>query len=172
MGLDLGDDPSRSAPSGGLILETPIADQRRVARSATGPSEQILDAPLQDIVSRESDRVPHPSPFQGFIEGGQGKRRVGTDDHRPALRAVPVNDGKQDLVPPVRTVDVARPELGREAVALRIEHEEGEDSRRIQSGRGPRAALAPQVPGSRSCRYRASPSGSLNGLPHTGSVPC
>jgi hypothetical protein len=95
-----------------------------VAGPATGPSEQILDAPLQDIVSRESDRVAHPSPFQCLIEGGQGKRRIGTDDHRLALRAVPVNDGKQDLVPPVRTVDVARPELGREAVALRVEDEE------------------------------------------------
>jgi len=63
-----------------------------VARSATGPNEQILDAPLQDIVSRESDRVPHPSPFQCLIEGGQSKRRVGTDDHRLALRAVPAND--------------------------------------------------------------------------------
>jgi hypothetical protein len=107
-----------------LILETPIADQRRVARSATGPSEQILDAPLQDIVSRESDRIPHPSPFQCLIEGRQGKRRVGTDDHRPAVRAVPVNDGKQDFVPAVRTMDVAGPEFGREAVALGVEDEE------------------------------------------------
>jgi hypothetical protein len=108
-----------------LILETPIADQRRVTRSATRPSEQVFNAPLQDVVSRESDRVPHSSTFQCLIEGRQGKRRVGTDDHRLALRAVPVNDGKQDLVPPVRTVDVARPELGREAVAHRVEHEEG-----------------------------------------------
>ena len=67
-----------------------------MARSPTGPSEQIPDAPLQDIVSRESDRVPHPSPFQCFTEAGQGERRVGTDDHRLALRAVAVNDGKQD----------------------------------------------------------------------------
>ena len=97
----------------------------RRGRSAAGPSEHILDAPLQDVVGRESDRVPHPSPFQGLIEGGQGERRVGADDHRLRSGAVPINDGKQDLVPPVRTVDVARPELGREAVALRVEHEEG-----------------------------------------------
>src|SRR2546426_9327559 len=66
--LDLGDHASRSVPGGGLILEAPIADQRRVARSAAGPSEQILDAPLQDVVGREANRVPHSSPFQCLIE--------------------------------------------------------------------------------------------------------
>src|SRR2546428_4704618 len=116
--LDLGDRASRSVPGGGLILEAPIADQRRVARSAAGPSEQILDAPLQDVVGREADRVPHPPPFQCLIEGGQGERRVGTNDHRLPSRAVPSNDGKQGLVPPVRTVAVAGSEFGREAVAL------------------------------------------------------
>jgi hypothetical protein len=95
-----------------------------MARSAAGRSEQILDAPLQDIVGRESDRVPHSSPFQCLMEGGQGERRVGADDNRLLARAVPINDGKQNLVPPVRTVDVAGSELGREAVALWAEDEE------------------------------------------------
>jgi len=122
--LDFGDHASRPVPRRRLILETPIADQRRVARSAARPGEQILDAPLQDVVGREADRVPHPSPFQCLIEGGQGKRRVGADDNRLPSRAVPINDGKQDLVPPVRTVDIARTELGREAVTLGVEDEE------------------------------------------------
>ena len=34
--LDLGDHASRPVPGGRLILEAPIADQRRVARSAAG----------------------------------------------------------------------------------------------------------------------------------------
>jgi hypothetical protein len=37
---------------------------------------------------------------------------------------VAINDGQEDLLPPVRTVDVARPKLGREAVALWAEDEE------------------------------------------------
>src|SRR3989454_7396809 len=105
-----------------LILEAPIADQGGMARSAAGPSEEILDAPLQHVVGWEADRVPHPSPFQGLIEGGQGERRVRTDDNGLPSRAIPINDGKEDLVPPVRTVDVAGPEFGGEAVALRVEN--------------------------------------------------
>src|SRR2546426_5452950 len=81
MMLDLGDHASRSVPGGGLILEAPIADQWGMARSAAEPSEQILDASLQDVVGRESDRIPRPSPFQCLIEGGQGERRVRADDN-------------------------------------------------------------------------------------------
>jgi hypothetical protein len=122
--LDLGDHAARPIPRGRLILEAAVADQRRVARSATGPRQEILDAPLQHVVGRQADRVPHPSPFQGLIESGQGKRRVRADDDRLALCAVPINDGQEDLVPPVTTVDITRPELGRKAVALRVEDEE------------------------------------------------
>jgi hypothetical protein len=41
-----------------------------------------------------------------------------------ALRTVPVNDGEKHFVPPVRTVDVTRPELGRKAVAVWVEDEQ------------------------------------------------
>src|SRR5262245_16852213 len=44
--LDLGDHPSRSVPGCGLVVEAPIADQRRVAVPAARPSEQILDLAL------------------------------------------------------------------------------------------------------------------------------
>jgi hypothetical protein len=37
-----------------------------------------------------------------------------------ALGLEAVNDGKQNLIPPRNTVDVARPELGGEAVAVLI----------------------------------------------------
>ena len=67
-------------------MEAAVADQRGVAGSAAGSDEQIFDGPLQDAVGRQADRVPHPSLFQGLIEGGQGKRRVRADDHRVALR--------------------------------------------------------------------------------------
>src|SRR5260370_30650059 len=71
--LDLGNHASRPVPRGGLILEAPVSDQRSVAGSTARLSEQILDAPLQDVVGRQADRVPHPSAFQGLVEGGQGK---------------------------------------------------------------------------------------------------
>src|SRR5712692_11435005 len=48
--LDLGDHASRSVPGGGLIREAPIPDQRRVAGSASGPGEQVLDPPLQYLI--------------------------------------------------------------------------------------------------------------------------
>src|SRR6266851_3543298 len=57
--LDLGDHPPWPIPGGRLILEASIPHQRGVAGSAAGPDEQIFDSPLQDIVGREADRVPH-----------------------------------------------------------------------------------------------------------------
>src|SRR5262245_27244348 len=60
--LDLGDHAPRSVPRGRLILEAPITDQRGMARSAAGPSKQILDAPLQDVIrSACSDRGARPA---------------------------------------------------------------------------------------------------------------
>jgi len=90
--LNLGDHASRSVPGGDLVVEAAVPDQRRIAGPAAGPGEQILDGPLQDVIGREADRVPHPSAFQRLIEGGQGKRRVRVDDDGLALRAVSVND--------------------------------------------------------------------------------
>ena len=122
--LDSGDHAARLGPRRCLIFEAPIADQRRVARSAARSSQQIPDLPLQHIIGGQADRVAHAAPFQGLVERGQGKRRVRADDDGLALRAVAVNDGEEHVVPPVRAVDIARPERGREAVALRVEDEE------------------------------------------------
>jgi uracil phosphoribosyltransferase len=45
---------------------------------------------------------------------------------------VPVNDGREHLLPPVRTVDVAWPERGGEAVAVLVEDEEGMIADRLE----------------------------------------
>jgi hypothetical protein len=82
--LDLGDHPSRPVPGGGLVLEAPIADQRSVARPAAGPREQVLDGPLQDLVGREPDGVGHATLLQRFVEGRDGKGRVGSGRRRSA----------------------------------------------------------------------------------------
>src|SRR5262249_22714722 len=119
-----GDHAPRSVPRGRLILETPVADQR----GGTGPppwsGEQILDAPLQDLVGRQADRVPHPPAFQRLVDCRRGERRVRPDDNGLPPPAVSINDGKQNLVPPVRTVDVPRAKLRRKTVALGVEDEE------------------------------------------------
>ena len=122
--LDLGDHPARPIPGGRLILKASVPDQRSVAGSAAGSDKQIFDGPLQDVIGWEADRVPHPPPFQRFVEGGQRKGGVGADNDGLALRAVPVNDGKEHFVPPVRAVDVARPELGGQAVAVLVENKQ------------------------------------------------
>ncbi len=124
MMLDLGDHSSRSVPGAGLILEAAVPDQGSVAWTAAWPDEQIFDGPLQDVIGREADRVPHLASFQRLVEGREGKRRVGADDHGlpPGLGAL--NDGQEDLAPAVRTVHVAWPERGSETVAVLVEDEE------------------------------------------------
>ncbi len=103
-----------------MILETAVTDQRGMARSAAGPHEQILDGPLQDVIGREADRVPHPPSFQRLVDGWQGKRRVGSDDDGLLLVSEPVNDRKEHLLPPLGTGDVSRAKRGGQAVAVLI----------------------------------------------------
>jgi hypothetical protein len=73
---------------------------------------------------REPDGIRHTSPFQGLIQGGEGKGHVGSDDHGAPLGLAPVNDREQELVPSLGTVDGARPEVRSKAVASLIEDEE------------------------------------------------
>ncbi len=62
-------------------------------------------------------------PFSSTLHPGdrrqgrrRGERRIGPDDDGLALHTAPVDDGEEDVVPPVRTVDIARP-----AASLRYE---------------------------------------------------
>jgi hypothetical protein len=52
----------------------------RVAGSASGPSEQVLDPPLQHLIGREPDGIPHASPLQRLVQRGERKGRVRSDD--------------------------------------------------------------------------------------------
>jgi hypothetical protein len=122
--LDLGDHPPGAVPRGGLIVEAPIAHQRGVTGPAPRPSEKVLDDPLQHLVGRESNGVRYGTPLQCLVDCGERKGRVGADDHGLSPILEPVDDGKEDLVPPIRTVHVARPELGGEAVAALVEDEQ------------------------------------------------
>ncbi len=88
--LDFGDDSPRPVPGGSLILEAAVADQRGVAGSAAWSGQQVLDGPLQHIISGEADGVRHASPLQRLVEGREGEGRVGSDDDGlpPGLRAL------------------------------------------------------------------------------------
>jgi hypothetical protein len=66
----------------------------------------------------------NPPAFQRLIDRREGKRRVGPDDDAVSPGPVAVNHGEEHLVPPVRTVHVARPERGGEAGAVQIEDEQ------------------------------------------------
>lgn len=120
----IGDHAARALPGGGLVLEAVVADQRRVTWSAARPSEQILDLPLEHVIGRQPNRVTHPPAVQSLVERRHGERGVRPEHQGLPTLAVPINDAKQDLVPPFRTVDVARPEFCREAITLRVEDEE------------------------------------------------
>jgi len=63
-----------------------------VARSAARPGEQILDGPLQHVVGRESNRIPHTPAFQRLVERGERKGRVGSNDHGLFQILVPINN--------------------------------------------------------------------------------
>ena len=114
-----------------------------MARPSAWPNQQILNGSLQHSVGREADGVGHAPALQRLIEGREGKGRVGSDDDGLPLGLGPVNNGKEDLVPPVRTVNVARPELGREAVAVLGENEQRMIANGLEVavvGRGPRSS--------------------------------
>lgn len=121
--LDLRDHAAGSVPGGGLVLEAAVADQRRVARSAAWPRQQILDLTLQHIIGRQPDRVVHPAAFQSLVDLGPGERGARPDYHPLSASAVPINDGQQDLVPSLGAMDIARSEFRDEAVALGVEDE-------------------------------------------------
>jgi hypothetical protein len=58
------------------------------------------------LVGREPDGVGHAMLLQRLVEGRDGKGRVGSDDDGLPPDLGPLNDRKEDLLPPVRTVDV------------------------------------------------------------------
>ena len=105
-------------------MEAPVAHQWGVTGSASRPGEEILDGPLQHLVGRESNGVRHATLLQCLVDRGKRKGRVGANDDGLFPIVVTINDGQEDLLPPARTGDVARSELGGQAVALLVEHEE------------------------------------------------
>jgi hypothetical protein len=76
------------------------------------------------------DGVGHAALLQRLVEGRDGKGRVGSDDDGLPPDLGPLNDREEDLVPPVRTVDVAGPERRGQTVAVLVE-----DERRMVAGR-------------------------------------
>src|SRR5882724_11460672 len=65
-----------------------------------------------------------PRSSSAPVDRGERKGRVGANDDGLVPILVTIDDGQEDLLPPGRTGDVARSELGGQAVALLIEDEE------------------------------------------------
>jgi hypothetical protein len=84
--LDFGDQPTRSVPRRGPILEASIPHQRGVAGLAAGLGEQVLDRPLQYLIGREADSIGHVPPFQCLVQRGKGGEGKGRPGSRPASR--------------------------------------------------------------------------------------
>ena len=125
MMLDLRDHAARAVPGSGLVVEAPVADERRVARLAPWPSQQIFDAPLQDVVGRQPDRVAHPAAFQGLVERRHRDCGIRPDHDALPAPAIPINEGQQAFVPSVRAVDIARSEFRGDAVASGLNTKSG-----------------------------------------------
>src|SRR5258708_2401681 len=87
--------------------QRPILNRKGESEPAQRPGEQVLNRPLQYLVGREPDGVRHASLLQCLVQSGERKGGIGTDDDGLPPGSGPVNDGQEDLVPAVRTVDVA-----------------------------------------------------------------
>jgi len=68
--------------------------------------------------------VLHLPLFQRFVQFRLGKGRIGPEHHLLALRLKLVDLGQQQFFPALGAVDVAGPQLGREAVAFSIEQQQ------------------------------------------------
>ena len=66
----------------------------------------------------------HTPLLQRLVESWECEGRVGADNEALPSGPDPVNDGEENLVPPISTVDVAWPELGGDAVAVLVEDEQ------------------------------------------------
>jgi len=124
MELHARDDPPHCLPTGRLVETALLPDHRLVARSSHGPRQPRSNIPLQAVVGRKADGVLHTSLFQGFVDLRPGESGVGPKDHCLASLLLTLDLRQQPFVPVLGSVDVARPSLGGQTVALPIEQQQ------------------------------------------------
>jgi len=97
-------------------------DEAHTGRQLAEMMHDLHDHPL-GAVSGRSLVLDAPVAHQWGVAGSAPG--IGADDDGLLPSPAPVNDGKEHMVPPVRTVNVAWPELGSEAVTVLVEDEQG-----------------------------------------------
>jgi len=122
--LDLRHHPPRRRPTGGLVPKALVPDHRLVTGSSYGPRQQLRDVPLQAVIGRDPDGVPHIPLFQGLVDLRFGEGSIGAKDHFLALFLLPLDLWQEHVVPVLGAVDVARPQLRRQTVAIPIEQQQ------------------------------------------------
>src|SRR6266851_10347227 len=108
-----GTPPSRppAAPaSNSLPDREPLEPHHRlVAWPAHWPRQQLHNVPLQIVVRGKADRVLDLPFFQRLVQLRLGKGSVGAEDYLLAQPLLAFNLRKQQFLPALGTVDVARP---------------------------------------------------------------
>ena len=64
MPFDFTDDSSSGLPTGCLIPEAMVQNNRLLWWTADGPSEQVLDVVIQDLIALQADRIEVPFGFE------------------------------------------------------------------------------------------------------------
>src|SRR5665213_691973 len=124
MPLDLGDDTARCAPAPGLIAERRVQAPDVVRRPTHGSAKQMSDLVLQYLVGRQADRVFDSLRLKVLVHAWHRKGRVATEANPGSLSLVASDDGLEDRLPVIGTVNVARPKRASFEVAELFEHEE------------------------------------------------
>src|SRR5207302_5367579 len=117
-------DPPRRRPTRSLVPEASVPDHRLVPGSAHRPRQQLRDLPLQNVIGWDADSVLHIPSLQGLVDLRFGEGGIGADDHVLALLLLPLDLRQKHLIPVRGAVNVARSQLGCQAVALPIEQQQ------------------------------------------------
>jgi hypothetical protein len=86
--------------------------------------QQLRNVPLQTVVGRDADSVLHAPLLQRFVDLRLGEGRVGTKHHLFAQLLLPLDLGKQQFFSVIGAVDVAGPQLRRQAVPSPVEEQQ------------------------------------------------
>ena len=125
MPFDLGDDPTRTVPTGGLIFEVGKPDDGLSGWTTHRPGQQVFNLLLKDIVCGKPDGIQKALLLQVFINPRLGKGGIPTKVFAEFLLLVASHDRFQQLLPAIRTVNVAGPKHGIFAISELVEAKQG-----------------------------------------------
>ena len=116
---------ARRLPTGGLVEEPFVLDQRLLARPSYRTRQQFGDVPLQTLVGRDSNSIFHATLFQRLVHLRPGEGRVTPEGDLLPHLLLPLDLWQQEFFPTVGAVHIARPQLDRQTITLLIEQQQG-----------------------------------------------